>query len=158
MADTQETTPTTTETPEVVETPKTEETPKAVEETKEEYWPGSKSASKPTAVALPVQCCVKLDEEGNVIGGFVKNGPCMVKSLVVPMSKADCEAVGKGSLLEMQTVKTDSGSNHEEGGASLVAARASTSIAAIVADLGARVCTNRIILMIIQRARTLGVG
>ena len=36
MADTQETTPTTTEAPEVVETTKAEETPKAVEETKEE--------------------------------------------------------------------------------------------------------------------------
>jgi len=86
-----------------------------VEEAKAEYWPGSKPFSKPTAVALPVQCCVKLDEHDNVIGGFVKNGPCMVKSRVVQMSKADCEALGKGGLLEMQIAKTDSGSNHEEG-------------------------------------------
>jgi len=38
----------------------------------------------------------------------------MVKSVVVQMSKADCEAVGKGSLLELQTVKTDSDSSLEE--------------------------------------------
>jgi hypothetical protein len=84
------------------------------EGTKSEYWPGSKPASKPAAVALPIQCCIKLDEDDNVIGGFVKSGPCMVKSVVVQMSKADCEAVGKGSLLEMQTVKSDSDSSLEE--------------------------------------------
>jgi len=86
-----------------------------VEEAKAEYWPGSKAASKPTAVASPVQCCVKLDEDDNVIGGFVKSGPCMVKSVVIQMSKADCEAAGKGSLLEMQAVKVASDMNLEEG-------------------------------------------
>merc|ERR1712014_437264 len=90
------------------------------EGTKSEYWPGSKPASKPAAVALPIQCCVKLDEDDNVIGGFVKSGPCMVKSVVIQMSKADCEARGKGSLLEMRAranvSEADSGlSEHHPG-------------------------------------------
>merc|ERR1712187_131134 len=64
-----------------------------------DYWPGSKSSKTPVAVVSVVKCCVKLDDENNYIGGFVKkkNGPCMVKSIVISMTKSDCEAIGKGS-------------------------------------------------------------
>ena len=62
MADTQETTPTTTEAPEVVETTKAEETPKAVEETKEETNGSAKGDAK------------NGDSENEHKNGDVKNG------------------------------------------------------------------------------------
>ena len=62
MADTQETTPTTTEAPEVVETTKAEETPKAVEETKEETNGSAKGDAK------------NGDSENEYKNGDTKNG------------------------------------------------------------------------------------
>merc|ERR1712038_1780152 len=71
------------------------------ENNEDKYWPGAHN-NKPSRPAAPprVECCVKLDDKDNVIGGFVKKGPCMVKSTVISMAKAQCESLG--SFLEVE--------------------------------------------------------
>jgi len=86
---------------EVEEKADDEEMTASDDEEKDEYWPGAHNKPKtPAAVPNNVKCCVKLDENNNVIGGFVKKGPCMVKSTVISMLKSQCE--GLGSLLEVE--------------------------------------------------------
>merc|ERR1719382_652738 len=58
------------------------------------------SNEESTSETSNVKCCVKLDANGNMIGGTVKQKACKIDDAQISMPRPMCLNLGRGSFLE----------------------------------------------------------